>query len=518
MSVRVARASGLPDGDRPGPSGRRWLRGLRTALSGVVAVAVVASSLVIADNVVNAAPATAADPFLCTPGAVYVQSATQVREFAVNTQGGAPGNGGTLGSSGLGAGHSDNGLGISSSGRYAYTVTNSSSSKTLAKHDRLTDETARTSFTLNSAVLRGAVHPITGVYYFASGTVGDAINLYAWDESVDPQTYVQIGILRPTAASGAFGSNGDMAFSASGQLVLVADRYVYSADIPLELSSSTATIPAKQVHDMGAGIQGNGIAFGNLGHIFVSVSGGGSRIIEVDLARGATVNTTSLGSFSPTDMSSCTFPNTLTLKKELPDGRAAATDQFALRVDSPDSYQVSQTTATTTGNTGGLQSDYAGPIFTNQGDVFTLSESAVGTAALDRYAASLVCAELNSDGSTTPVPANAGNQVTQPTGNLGTEVVCTFSNEPISPALDLRKTADPADGTAVVAGQLMTYTVEAENTGNTTPRSRRDHGRPRRRPRPYHVPGRHRHRDRRCTRHHRCRDHRGRRSRVDRRA
>jgi fimbrial isopeptide formation D2 family protein/uncharacterized repeat protein (TIGR01451 family) len=441
---------------------------MKKLLSGIAGTALVASSMIFVGGTLTAAPASAAEEFLCTPGAVYVQSATEIREFAVNEQGGAPGDGGTLGSAGFGDNHSDNGLGISAGGRYAYTVTNTSSSKVLAKHDRVTDTTTRTSFTLNSAVLRGAVHPVTGVYYFASSTSNNAINLFAWDESVSPQTYVQVGTLRPTAGSSAFGANGDMAFSASGQLVLVADRHIYSADLPTTLESSTATIDAKQVHDMGDGIQGNGIAFGNRGHIFVSVSGGGSRILEVDLPRGETVNTTSLGSFAPTDMSSCTFPNTLTLKKDLPGGRQAPTDQFGLSVQAPVGYQDLQTDATTTGTASGVQPDYAGPIFTNQGDVFALAETASGTTDLNRYDASLICEQLNPDGSTTPVAVTASNQVTQPAGALGTDVVCTFSNALLVPGLELRKSSDPVAGTAVAAGQQITYTVEAENTGTTT--------------------------------------------------
>ncbi|KZE89425.1 isopeptide-forming domain-containing fimbrial protein [Microbacterium sp. TNHR37B] len=436
-----------------------WRERVRRMIGGAAGAAVVASSLVVAGA---ASPAAAAEPFECAPDAVYVQSTSEVREFTVTADGGA------LSSTGIGANHTTNGLGISAGGRYAYTVTNAAGNKVLAKHDRVTDTTATTSFTLNSSVLRGAVHPTTGVYYFASNTTNNAIALYAWNENVSPQTYVQVGTLRPTAGSSAFGSNGDMAFSASGQLVLVADRYIYSADIPLELTSSTATIGAKQVHDMGAGVEGNGIAFGNLGHIFVSAANDGNRIIEVDLARGETVNTTSLGTFSPTDMASCTFPNTLTLKKNVPSGRHAATDQFGLRIDSPSDYQVPQTNASTTGTTTGVQPDYAGPVFTNQGDPFTLSESAVGTTDLSRYASSLVCEQLNSDGSTSPVSVGSSGQITQPQGSLGTEVVCTFTNARLAPSLDLRKTSDPADGAAVTAGQTITYTVEAENTGNTT--------------------------------------------------
>ncbi|WP_235201493.1 DUF7927 domain-containing protein [Microbacterium sp. CH12i] len=466
MRFRVAQEHHLPPEHQHVAKGDRWRHGLKKVVGSLASVAVIASSLVVA-GAVTAAPAAAADPFQCTPGAVYVQSSTQVREFAINVNGGASGNGGTLGTTNFGSDHSDNGLGISAGGQFAYTVTNTSSSKTLAKHDRVTDETTQLDFSLNSAVLRGAVHPTTGVYYFASSTANNTINLYAWNESTTPQTYVQVGTLRPTSGSSNFGANGDMAFSASGQLVLVADRYIYSADIPLTLTQSTATIDAKQVHDMGSGVEGNGIAFGNMGHIFVSASNGGSRIIEVDLARGSTINSTSLGNFSPTDMSSCTFPNTLTLKKDVPAGRHADSDQFGLRVDSPSAYQVAQTNATTAGNAFGVQPDYAGPVFTNQGDTFSLSESASGTTDLDRYAASLVCVQLNSDGSTTPVSVNASNQVTQPQGNLGTEVVCTFTNDKLTPALDLRKTADPANGTAVTAGQTITYTVEAENTGNT---------------------------------------------------
>ena len=465
MIIRGARKRHQPtETDKATP---RWGRTARKLVSGLVTTAVVASSMVFIGGTVTAAPAAAADPFLCTPGAVFVQSSTEIREFAVNEQGGAPGEGGTLGTVSFGTDHSDNGLGISAGGRYAYTVTNTSSNKVLAKHDRVTDQTTRTSFTLSSAVLRGAVNPVTGVYYFASGTANNAINIYAWNEGVTPQTYVQVGTLRPTAGSSAFGSNGDMAFSASGQLVLVADQDIYAADLPTELVSSTATIDAKQVHDLGDGVQGNGIAFGNLGHIFVSVSGGGNRIIEVDLPRGETVNTTPLGSFSPTDMSSCTFPNTLTLKKDLPEGRHAPTDQFALSIQSPAGYSVPQTSVTTTGDEPGVQRDYAGPVFTNQGDTFDLAEAAAGSADPTGYDTSLVCEQVNGDGTTTPVAVSATGEVTQPAGPLGTDVTCVYSNVRLAPGLDLRKTSDPADGTVVQAGQRITYQVAVENTGNT---------------------------------------------------
>jgi fimbrial isopeptide formation D2 family protein len=442
----------------------RWRRGVKKAVGTAASVAVVASSLVVA-GAVTAAPASAADPFQCTPGSVYVQSETQVREFAVKLSGGTPTNGGSLVDGAIGQNPSTNAVGISSGGRHSYTVTNAAGSKTLAKHDRTTNTTSTSTFALNESVLRGAVHPITGVYYFATGTSNGSIKLFAWNETA--KSAVQVGTLTPAAGSKAFGANGDMAFSASGQLLLVADNVIYSADVPEGTSPSTGTISAKEVFAMDSSVLGNGIAFGNLGHIFVSAGASGgnpNRIIEVDLARGTIISTTSLGSFSPTDMASCTFPNTLTLKKDLPEGRQAATDQFGLRIDAPTGYSVTQVTATTTGNASGLQPDYAGPIFTNQGDVFTLSESAAGTTDLSRYDASLQCEQV---GTSAPVSVD-GNTVTQPAGDLGTDVICTYTNAKLTPGLELHKTADPASGTSVVGGQTISYTVEAENTGNTT--------------------------------------------------
>jgi fimbrial isopeptide formation D2 family protein/uncharacterized repeat protein (TIGR01451 family) len=440
-------------------------------MGGLAGAALIASSLVVAASTVTAAPAYAADPFQCAPGAIYVQNGpgvgtSEVREFAVTSTGG------TLGTTNFGAMHSTNGLGISSGGRYSYTVTNAAGSKTIVAYDRQNGTSTTKTFTLNSSILRGAVHPTSGVYYFASGTTtsggSTSINLYAWNPATPTADPVQVGTLRPTTGSSNFGANGDMAFSASGQLVLVADRYIYAADIPFTVAASTATIDAKQVHDLGSGTEGNGIAFGSLGHIFVSASNNNSnRILEVDLARGTLLHTTSIGTFAPTDLASCTFPNTLTLKKDVPGGRNAATDQFGLRIVSPTGYQVPQTNATTTGNANGLQPDYAGPIFTNQGDTFTLSESASGTTNLDRYDSSLSCVQQNPDGTTSPVAVAAGNRVVQPAGNLGTDVVCTFVNDLLVPGLELRKTSDPADGSAVAPGQRITYTVEAENTGNT---------------------------------------------------
>lgn len=466
MTFRDGQAQPLPDSNRP-PSERGWRLGLKRLVAGAASTAVVASSLVIG-GIAAAQPAAAADPFVCEAGSVYVQSTTEVREFKVNTNG----TGGALDSTGtgLGAGHQNNGLGISSNGRFAYTVTNTDTAKFVSKHDRIANSTTVSSQIpagagLDRSILRGAVHPITGVYYFASGTSGNGIKLYAWNEQADTPTAVQVGTLKPAAGSAAFGANGDMAFSASGQLLLVADEFIYSADLPNvdSIVQSTADIDAKQVFTMAGGVKGNGIAFGNYGRIFVSAASPG-RIIEVDLARGETLSTTAID-FSPTDMASCTFPNTITLKKDLPAGRQGPTDQFGLRVDAPAGYKTPRTEATTRGDAAGVQPDYVGPVFVNQGDTFTLTELASGTTTLDQYASSLACEEITPTG-TKPVAVN-GSTVVQPRGELGTSIECAFTNAKLTPALALRKTSDPASGTAVDAGQKITYTVEAQNTGDT---------------------------------------------------
>lgn len=49
----------------------------------------------------------------------------------------------------------------------------------------------------------------------------------------------------------------------------------------------------------------------------------------------------------------------------------------------------------------------------------------------------------------------------------GTEVDCTTTHIPGIPGMAVKKSADPASGTTVKPGQVITYTVVASNTGNT---------------------------------------------------
>ena len=113
---------------------------------------------------------------------------------------------------------------------------------------------------------------------------------------------------------GIAGQNGDFAFTADGQLILVANTNVYTVEgeipstagnVTLNLSDLIATLPG--------GAQGNGIAFAMSGNIFVSSA---STLFEIDLVSGETVNQyANPTGASFTDLASCSYPNTILLEK-----------------------------------------------------------------------------------------------------------------------------------------------------------------------------------------------------------
>src|SRR5690606_18964124 len=95
---------------------------------------------------------------------------------------------------------------------------------------------------------------------------------------------------------------------------------------------------------------------------------------------------------------------------------------------------------TTTGNTPGVQSESAGPIFVNQLDNITIAETAAGTTNLDDYISSVQCLNMSDGGAEVPVNGSDGNwNFEQPYGGLGTDVVCTISNELKVPDISLVK-------------------------------------------------------------------------------
>lgn len=434
----------------------RRRRPWRKLFASIAGVAVAASGLVAVDNSVNVAPAYADEPLICTGGGIYTQNENgQVREFTVENGEFSPTTTFNV------TGQQNNGLGASTDGQYIYSVqSGGSGAKQLSIHDRLTDNTETRALGDSGApsgIIRGAVDPTNGYYYYGGHGSPAYLGVYNPDTG---QAY-QVGNI-----PGISGANGDFAFTADGQLILVADANVYAvqANIPtepgsvsLDLGDPIATLPA--------GTLGNGIAFGHYGNIFVSTS---NQLFEIDLVSGNVVDTFSNpGGGGFTDLASCGFPNTVQVEKDVQPDRFAADDQFELTVDAParqDETLLGQTE--TTGTEPGVQPDNAGPFISARGENLTVSEAGVDATDLQYYDSELQCVDAANNNAEVAVSGEGPDwSITQPDNLRGASVVCTITNTALDRSLDLAKISDPVSTTGMDAGEDITYSVTATNTG-----------------------------------------------------
>jgi len=431
---------------------------VRKLLGLIAASAVVAGSLVMVGGTVTAAPAQAAAPLLCDGSGIYTLNTNGgAREFNVISNVFTPTSGLSI------TGQQNNGLGVSGDGRYVYAVANgdpSGATKQLSIHDRLTEQTQTRNLgdpNVPSSLIRGAVNPVDGLYYYGGSGSPAYLGVY------NPHTGTAY---RVGSIPGIGGQNGDFAFTADGQLILVADRNVYAVqgEIPsvpgnatLNLGGPIATLPD--------GANGNGIAFGNYGNIYVSTS---TTLYEIDLISGQIVaQFANPGGGNFTDLTSCAYPNTVKLQKDIQPDRFAPADQFLLAVDAPDRAgrpRLGQ--AQTTGAEPGLQPVAAGAYVSANGENLNLSEAAAGTTNLGYYTSSIQCIDAASNDAPVAVRgAGPAWSVTQPDNLRGSSLVCTATNTALKRSLELSKTSDPASGTAVDVGDEIAYTVTASNTG-----------------------------------------------------
>lgn len=406
------------------------------------------------------------DLFFCMLGVVYVQSVIEVCEFVVNVQGGVEGDGGSFSFINFGVDYFNNVFGVLFSGCYVYMVMNVVGMKIFVKYDCVIDVMLCMMFLLNFFVLCGVVYFVMGVYYFVSGMMSGVINFYVWNENVMLQIYVQVGVFCLMIGSSVFGVNGDMVFSVLGQFVLVVDNIIYFVDFFIVFELSMVMIDVKQVYDMGVGVQGNGIVFGNLGYIFVFVFGGGNCIIEVDFLCGQMVNMIFLGNFVFIDMVSCMFLNMLMLKKDFLEGCYVVIDQFVLCVQLLFGYQVVQIDVIMCGECLGVQFDYVGLVFMNQGDIFWFFEMVIGMSDFICYDELFFCVQVNLDGLIILVIVIVDGQVIQFFGLFGIDVICMFMNVWFVLDFVLCKMLDFVNGIVVQVGQCFMYMVQVENIGN----------------------------------------------------
>ncbi len=354
----------------------------------------------------------------------------------------------------------DNGLGISRDGRYVYTVENYAS----RQKDRIVVLDTQTGVKelydgpdgAPSIMNRGAVNPVTGIYYYASdsGTSGGPI----WIGAMTPAgERFKVGEVVGTA-----GVNGDMAFTASGTLMFSAGGNIYAVDKPIPEVAGDVEVTTTLVANLSTVTDGNGLAFGNYGRVYMTTGGSVHKfdpITEVSEAFD-----TGAGN---TDMGSCSFPNTLTVQKHIDGDRAFPGDQFTLNITGGHLNDDIRTIATT-GSASGLQTERVGPEFVNQNTVYTVSEAAAGTTDLSMYDMSIGCHDYVTGTNVAATGEAPQWNIAIPTNVQGTDVVCTITNTLKQPAISLTKNitgGGTGEGETFTVGDTVEYQFDVENSG-----------------------------------------------------
>ena len=322
----------------------------------------------------------------------------------------------------------NNGLGVGRNGLEAFAFTNGTANgatNVLARYTSATG-TVATVPDANPAgapasTLRGAVNPVTGIYYYATG--GDPAMIAAYD----PRTGTRIGTVG--RVPGLQAGNGDFAFSTQGLLFVVASNAVYRLDTETVPSTpGTGLLPATKLADLPTGTNSPGIAFSSDGYLYVST---GLTIIKLDSSSGREVNrfttTAPSGVASYTDLASCNYANTLTGKADVR-GRWKAGDQFALAVTG--GQLASPSTATTSGSATGVQPQKAGAALAIPARTYTVAQTAGNaTTRLADYSTTWSCVDVTS-GRRLADGAGSTASLLFPAATTadGTDVDCTFVN------------------------------------------------------------------------------------------
>ncbi|MEK0209488.1 SpaH/EbpB family LPXTG-anchored major pilin [Bifidobacterium mongoliense] len=461
----------------------------------IAAIAMLITGGVVAATHAPAAQAADGSMFNCQPGYIYsMQSNGNVNQIDPS------GNVTTAyKASGQTSGSSYNGIGIGANGSTAYWYERGgygwggygyrdSQVNKVVRYQAGTNPTAITgsgNTNMGSASLvAGAVDPVTG--NFLIGKIKNkAVYLWAWTGN----GFSALGSVKNLSLPDD-GLNGDMAFDGAGNLYVVSSTnpdWTGSVSVNITLVKQSDIAAAVAANDQNRAIIGsnvfrkdikagsgfNGIAFDSNGYLYV---GNDTTLLKYDPNTWGTPVKISNKMSSSTDLSSCSTPPTLTVAKNLPNGRAVPGDQFQLGIKDSAGTDVA-TPATTTGQASGVQPITAGPIPVIAGHQYTVTE-APGSASTDmaNYVSSLACVDVANGNAT--IGVNAG-KLSIPTGQAkAPNVVCTFTNtpKPSSATVNVHKlikyydqaTPQPISGWTVGALGTATSGTLTQNPVSTT--------------------------------------------------
>jgi hypothetical protein len=431
--------------------GIRSVAMLGVALLGAVGV----TQAVVAD------PAVAASALSCDQNTLYAINTTQNQLAAIDATTGAVTNIATMDPA-------NNALAVARNGVAAYAAVNGGN--TITGYDAVNG--ARTADVTNAdpggnrQLLRGAINPATGIYYYASGATPAYLGAY------DTKTGTKIGQVG-TIDGLLAGKNGDMAFSTRGLLFVVTGNQIRRVEtVPATAGTAALKTTLVSTLPIDANAAGSpGIAFSADGYLFASV---GSSVYKVDPATGNQVGTTIpiAGGYTPSDLASCNYANTLAAQSSV-DHRWASGDQFALKAAAVDPKTGAVGEATegnstiTDGTADGVQAKRAGAILTTPKTKYTVTQTAAGTTDLANYATTWRAENVNSGAVIAQGDGNTASfDFPSATSADGTDVVVTFANTVrathVATAPD---TATTTTGTAVTKGAADGVLANDSGTG-----------------------------------------------------
>jgi uncharacterized repeat protein (TIGR01451 family) len=350
-------------------------------------------------------------------------------------------------------------------GRYIYAFNRGT--RTVLRFDAQTDAvtTWATSAALASNVVAGAIDPSNGIYYFAAG--GSTWTVYAFNTTTN--TYLgQVATITGTG----LGGNGDLAIDSLGNAYLVTNDGDTAAGTVsrVNLNTGSSTLAVTKLADTPASKgQYASVAIDGDGSIVIGAIGSSANTItRLNPTTGAQISSTTT-SVQPADFASCSVPSTATTRASLPNGRYAAGDQFTVSITG--GGITSGNTGTTAGADTGVQGtpeEMGGPVLTTRGTTYTIAQAAAGTTNLTDYTTTWACVRQSSSETIASGTGQSGT-FTTPAGTAS-DVVCTFTNIPKFPAIDLVKTAsaiNDLDGNGPDVGDTVVYGYSVTNTGTT---------------------------------------------------
>jgi len=420
---------------------------------------------------------------LCTVGNLYVVDGGQMKRVLVS------GTTGTVSNLGNSAGVDLNGLGIAPGGVKAYAVyrdsTNANQGRVYTYNtssgnwSRISSGSTWDINLSSGALVAGAVSP-TGTYYSGGFTTAGAFYLQSMNAA--GTAMVNNGYLDLDSYD-----NGDIYFDGDGNMFLVRGKNsadfrrttifrVAAADL-VAAAGTNSSIPFTTIQPetvltgMASGAGTNGAGFDVNGRLYVSTS---TALYFLEPITGTSV-TLSGGSFSAvSDLGTCSYPPTVSLRKELPGGRFAPADRFGLEVRRGGTVQNAGTnTATINGGTSlgtataqspasGLQSQSIESVLVASGQTVSLLETFTNGAQAANYTSGYVCT-VDDQPLAAPVGGSgSAGQFTVPNFTTSSNIVCTFKNS----FLQVSKTSNPASGTLLSPDGIVTYTLTFDNSSS----------------------------------------------------